>query len=236
MKDTSTVASEGDEGQVGGRQRAGVQALDHGHARVLAQARVDLAVGDVDGGDPRGAALEQAVGEAAGGGADVDAVVAGEVDPERVERVSSLIPPRETNRGRAETISSAPGSTSWLGRSATGPSVPILTSPARTAPAAAEREGKSPARRRRRRYGPSSCPKASARPDRRPQTSLSATSALPVYDPLTPDPRRSRILVYKECLLFRLPEPNMAPQQGFRPPNGSLCDPPHRQFAHTFVR
>ena len=41
------------EGQVGGQQLAPVEALDHGHPRILAQAQVDLAVGDVDRGHPR---------------------------------------------------------------------------------------------------------------------------------------------------------------------------------------
>ena len=53
MKETSTVAKRGGEGQVGGRHRAGVEALDHGHPRILAQAQVELAVGDVDRGHPR---------------------------------------------------------------------------------------------------------------------------------------------------------------------------------------
>ena len=80
----------GREGQVGGQQLAGVEALDHGHPRVFAQAHVDLAVGDVDRGDPRRAALQQAVGEAAGRGADVEAVAPGDVDPERLQRVLQL--------------------------------------------------------------------------------------------------------------------------------------------------
>ena len=90
MKETSTVAREGREGQVGRAHLARVEALDHGHPRVLAQACVDLAVGDVDRGHPSGAALQQAVGEAAGRGADVEAVAAGDVDPERLERVLQL--------------------------------------------------------------------------------------------------------------------------------------------------
>ena len=64
--------------------------------------------------------------------------------PSASSALSSLIPPRETKRGPASTISAASGSTSWLGRSATGPSSPTRTSPARTAPAAAERDGNSP--------------------------------------------------------------------------------------------
>ena len=74
-----------------GRERAGVDALDHGHARVLAQAPVELAVGDVERDHVRRAALQQAVGEAAGGRADVQR--RGGRRPataERVERVGEL--------------------------------------------------------------------------------------------------------------------------------------------------
>jgi hypothetical protein len=122
----------GGEGQVGGRELAGVEPLDHGHARILAHAQVDLAVGDVDRGDPGGAALQQAVGEAAGGGADVEAVAARDVDAERLERVLELDPPAGDEARRLSSLRSASGSTSWLGRSATGPSSP--TGPRRHGP------------------------------------------------------------------------------------------------------
>ncbi len=79
-----------------GKRRRGeltcVEALDHGHPRVLAERVGDLAVGDVDGRDAGGAALEQAVGEAAGRGADVEAVAARDLDRERLERVLELDP------------------------------------------------------------------------------------------------------------------------------------------------
>src|SRR6201996_8338544 len=64
--------------------------------------------------------------------------------PSSSRAFSSLIPPRETKRCFASRTNSASGSTSWLGRRATGPSVPTRTSPARTAPAAADRDGKRP--------------------------------------------------------------------------------------------
>ena len=68
-----------------------------------------------------------------------------DLDPERVERVgSSLIPPRETNGGSATMISSAVSATSWLGLSASGPSAPIRTRPARTDSAALVRDGAIP--------------------------------------------------------------------------------------------
>ena len=90
MNETSTTIEVRAVGQLVGRQRAGVGALDHRHALVLAQAVVELAVGDVERDDVLGAALEQAVGEAAGGGADVQRAAAGDVEPERVERVGEL--------------------------------------------------------------------------------------------------------------------------------------------------
>ena len=93
----------GRERQVGGLEAAGVDALDHGHPRVLAQAAVELPVGDVEGDHVRRAALQQAVGEAAGRGADVEAVAAGDVDPERVERVGELDPAaRDEARARVD--------------------------------------------------------------------------------------------------------------------------------------
>ena len=79
-------------GQRVGRQRAGVDALDHRHALVARAATVQLAVGDVERDDVRRAALEQAVGEAAGRGADVERATARDGDPERVERVGELDP------------------------------------------------------------------------------------------------------------------------------------------------
>ena len=79
-------------GQVARRQRARVGALEHGDALVGAQRPVQLAVGDVERDDVRGAALQQAVGEAAGRGADVQAAAPGGVDARRVERVGELDP------------------------------------------------------------------------------------------------------------------------------------------------
>ena len=80
------------ERQLGGVEVAGVAALDHLDPRVVAQAPVELAAGDVERDHPRRAALEQAVGEAAGRSADVEAVAARRVDAERVERVRELDP------------------------------------------------------------------------------------------------------------------------------------------------
>jgi hypothetical protein len=57
---------------------------------------VDLAVAGVDGEDGGGAVLEHAVGEAAGGGADVGAGEAFDGDAQVLRAASSLRPPRET--------------------------------------------------------------------------------------------------------------------------------------------
>ena len=53
---------------------------------------MELAVAHVDRHDPRRAPLEQAVGEAAGRRAEVEAVEAGHVEAHGVERVGELLP------------------------------------------------------------------------------------------------------------------------------------------------
>ena len=78
------------EGQVRRGERAGVDPLDHGHARILAHAQVDLAVGDVERGHARGAALQQAVGEATGRCARVEAFASRHVDAKGLDRVVEL--------------------------------------------------------------------------------------------------------------------------------------------------
>src|SRR5947209_7968172 len=78
------------ERQLGDRAR--VRPLEHRDAPVAAQARVELPVADVDRDHARGAALEEHVGEASRRRADVEAVEARRVDPERVERVGELLP------------------------------------------------------------------------------------------------------------------------------------------------
>ena len=57
--------------------------------------------------------------------------------------LASLMPPRETNGG-SETRQLGVSATSWLGLSASGPSAPIRTRPARTDSAALVRDGASP--------------------------------------------------------------------------------------------
>ena len=64
--------------------------LDDDDARIVAQGPVDLAVADVERDDADGAALEQDVGEAAGGGADVERLASVHGDGKRIERVREL--------------------------------------------------------------------------------------------------------------------------------------------------
>ncbi len=51
---------------------AEVRAFDHGDARIVSQLPIELSVANVDGGNVRGAALQQTVGEAAGRSTDVE--------------------------------------------------------------------------------------------------------------------------------------------------------------------
>ena len=89
MNDTSQTTSCGANGRLG--QFAGVGALEHGHARIVAEPRVQLAVADVEGHDARGAALEQDVGEPAGRCADIEAVEPRRIDAGCFERVRELL-------------------------------------------------------------------------------------------------------------------------------------------------
>ena len=105
---------------------------------------MELAVGHVERDHRGGAALEQAVGEAAGGGAHVEAEPALGLDAERVERVRELHPAARDERGRprhGERRRPRPrAGRAWPpGRS------PTCTSPAITAAAARERRLVQPA-------------------------------------------------------------------------------------------
>ena len=62
------------------RQIAGVGFLQQLDAGILSQLECDLAVTGVYGDDAGGAMLQQAVGEASGGGSDVEANFSGDVD------------------------------------------------------------------------------------------------------------------------------------------------------------
>ena len=74
-----------------GGEVADVEALDHHDALVVADARMELAVADVERDDLAGAALQQAVGEAAGRRAGIEHPPADDVDAERVERRVELV-------------------------------------------------------------------------------------------------------------------------------------------------
>src|SRR5439155_14183634 len=63
----------------------------HGHARIRAQAWVQLAVADVECDHARGARLEETIGETSRGGSDVEALLAGHVDVQLLERVRELL-------------------------------------------------------------------------------------------------------------------------------------------------
>ena len=52
---------------------------------------MQLAIADVEGDHPAGAALQQAIGETPGGGSDVEAVELSDLDSEHVEGVSELL-------------------------------------------------------------------------------------------------------------------------------------------------
>ena len=70
-----------------------VRPLEHDHPRVLADARVELAVADVERDQTGGAALEKDVREAACRRPHVEAVATGDIDAERLERVRELDAP-----------------------------------------------------------------------------------------------------------------------------------------------
>jgi len=67
-------------GDVLGREIACICFLQKPDARVTAEAEVELAVPGIDGDNARGAVLQQAIGEAARGGSDIHAHLAGHVD------------------------------------------------------------------------------------------------------------------------------------------------------------
>ncbi len=108
MNETSTTARRSRRaGQVAGSQQAGVDALQDGHAVVRAQPLVDLPAADVERGHVRRARLQEAVGEAAGRGADVEALEPETSISKAASAVASLSPPRETNAGPWSTSSAA---------------------------------------------------------------------------------------------------------------------------------
>ena len=83
---------------------ADVRALHHHHARVFAQAQVELAIADIDRVDTTGASLEHAVGEAAGRRADIHRDEAGDVDRECFERSVQLLAAATDESGRLRDL------------------------------------------------------------------------------------------------------------------------------------
>ena len=77
---------------ISARQPARVEPFVRAHPRVGGEARVELAVADVDRDHRTRAAREQHVGEAAGRGADVEAGEAVGIEAEGVERRGELDP------------------------------------------------------------------------------------------------------------------------------------------------
>jgi hypothetical protein len=77
-------------GNVGGGQVAGVDALMHDDARILAQLPGKLAAPDIDRVNLDCAARKQHIGEPAGRGADIERDEASNIDREMVERMNKL--------------------------------------------------------------------------------------------------------------------------------------------------
>ena len=102
MKDRSAATRSGGGRHLAGPQLADVDPLQHGDPRIGAQRPGELAVADVDGDDVRGAGPQQHVGEAAGGGAGVQAAAPGDAAgrAKAASAPASLRPPRETYRAR----------------------------------------------------------------------------------------------------------------------------------------
>ena len=99
MNDRSATARSTGPPRSSGSRRADVGALQHGHARVVAQRPCELPAPDVDRVDVRGARLEQAVGEPAGGRAGVEGPTPATSTAKRSSAAASFSPPRETKRG-----------------------------------------------------------------------------------------------------------------------------------------
>ena len=144
MNEASTTTRSGGGAKSSRREIARVDALAHVDARVVAELVGELAVADVDRDDARGAALEQAVGEAAGGRADVEAALALRRDAERVERdaVELVAAARDEARARGDgerrvaRRASAPGLSTRRS--------PLVTSPAMISACACAREAARP--------------------------------------------------------------------------------------------
>src|SRR5262245_9975604 len=74
-------------------QLARVRPLEHRHAWVVPDARVQLPIAHIQRDNPRSAALQEHVGEPAGRAAGVEAVAPVRIDAERIEAVRELLAP-----------------------------------------------------------------------------------------------------------------------------------------------
>ncbi len=97
MKETSATARLTVSGRLDGILSAGVEPgrvgpLHAHHASVLSQRLRQLSSAHVESIDTARAALQEAVGEAPGGGAHIEADASGRVDPEGVQRAGQLLP------------------------------------------------------------------------------------------------------------------------------------------------
>ena len=111
MNETSIVARSGSVGSARAVSSRGAACARwcarSPHARIAAQASVELAVADVDRDHLARSALQQAVGEPAGRGAHVErAPACDRAAPLAASALASLIPPRETNAGSSVTRTS----------------------------------------------------------------------------------------------------------------------------------
>ena len=127
----------GRERQLG--ERAGVHALEHGHARIRAKTWVELPVADVDRDDPRRAGLEQAVREPARRRADVRAIAPGDV-ARRTRRARSGASPLRERRSAEAAPPRASASSATCSPGLLWP----RTRPASTSACACDRDSASP--------------------------------------------------------------------------------------------
>ena len=139
------------------RRVADVRPLEHHDPRVGADARVQLAVADVEGDDLAGARGQQAVGEPAGRRADVERPAAGDVDAEvrRARRRASRRRARRSAAADRSTTTASPAATSRAGLSATAPLTSTRCSP--TASAGLGAAGRRAPAGRARRRGAGGC-------------------------------------------------------------------------------
>ena len=85
MKLTSQVSRSAGSPISSALEFAGIDAFVQADARISAQRPGELTGADIDGMHARGTGLQEGVGEAAGGRADIDADLAGDVDGEMLQ-------------------------------------------------------------------------------------------------------------------------------------------------------